>query len=157
MYYLKRQKKEKKEVKFPESKVKTKSVSSLVRKLDKVFSEYIRLRDSKPFGYKYFKCISCGQVKPYEQMDCGHFIGRKNMATRFDERNCNGECEACNRFSSDHIIYYARNLEAKIGKDKVETLVAMGKGTKKWSAWELEILITHYKEEVKKMKQERGW
>lgn len=157
MYYLKRKKKEKKEVKFPKSTVKTKSVSSLVNKLDGVFSEYIRLRDSKPFGYKYFKCISCGQVKPYEQMDCGHFIGRKNMATRFDERNCNGECKACNRFSSDHIIYYARNLEAKIGKDKVDMLVTMGKGTKKWSAWELEILITHYKEEVKKMKQERGW
>lgn len=156
MYYLKKKKKPKKEVLFPKAKPKTKSVSTLVRKLDGIFSEYIRLRDAKPFGYKYCKCISCGQLKPYEDFDCGHFIGRKNMATRFHEWNCNAECKSCNRFSSDHIVYYARNLEAKIGKDKVDTLVALGKSTKKWSVWELEILITHYKEEVAKMKKEKG-
>ena len=152
MYYLKKKKKEKK-VTFPEKgAVRKKSIPSLVRKLDKVFSEYIRLRDSKPYGFKYFKCISCGMLKPYEQMDCGHFIGRTHMATRFDEMNCNGECRACNRMSSDHIIFYQRNLIQKYGIEKVDSLIARGRGTKKWTAWELEILITHYTQEIKKMK-----
>lgn len=92
MYYLRKKKTKPKE--FQKSPTK-KSVSALVKKLDRVFSEYIRLRDSKPYGYKYFRCISCGMVKPYEQMDCGHFIGRTHMATRFDEKNCNGECKSC--------------------------------------------------------------
>ena len=129
------------------------SVAALTRKLDRIFSEYIRLRDSKPFGYKYFRCISCGQVKPFEQMDCGHFIGRTHMSTRFDEQNCHGECRYCNRMSADHMIYYQRNLEVKIGRDKVEMLIARGKQTKKWSAWELEVLIKYYTERVKEMKQ----
>lgn len=77
------------------------------------------------------------------------------MATRFDEENCNGECRSCNRFSSDHMIYYQRNLEKKIGADRVDLLIARGRGTKKWTAWELEILTKHYEEEVKRMKSEK--
>ena len=74
------------------------------------------------------------------------------MATRFDELNCHGECRGCNRFSPDHMIYYQRNLERLIGKDKLELLIARGKSIKKYSAWELEILIRHYQEEIKKLK-----
>ena len=89
-------------------------------------------------------------------MDCGHFIGRTHMSTRFDEQNCHGECAGCNRFSADHMIYYARNLEQKIGKAKLDLLIARGHQTKKWTAWELEILIKHYQEENKKMLAEKG-
>ena len=142
MYYLKKKK----------PKAKKPSVSTLVKKLDRVFSEYIRLRDSQPFGYRAFRCISCGQVKPFDQMDCGHFISRVNMSTRFDEDNCHGECRACNRFSADHIIYYQANLVKKIGKDRVDLLIAKGHGTHKYSPFELEILIKHYTAKVNEMK-----
>ena len=113
---------------------------------------YIRLRDSKPFGYKAFRCISCGQVKPFDQMDCGHFVSRVHMATRFDEDNCHGECRACNRFSADHMLYYQSNLVRKIGADRVDLLIAKGHGTRKYSAFELEVLIKYYTEKVKEMK-----
>lgn len=144
MYYLKKKK--------TTTKTKKPTVSSLTKKLDKVFSEFIRLRDSQPFGYRAFRCISCGQVKPYEQMDCGHFISRTHMSTRFDELNCNGECRACNRFSADHMIYYQANLVRKIGQDKVDLLIAKGHQTRKYSPFELEVLIKYYTERVKEMK-----
>lgn len=153
MYYLKKKKKEKKTEKAP--RANKPSVATLVKKLDKEFSLFIRLRDSREFGYKAFRCISCGQKKPFEEADCGHFIGRTHMSVRFDELDCNAECRACNRFSSDHIIYYQKNLEKKIGKDKLDQLIARGHQTKKWTAWELEILITHYKEENKRMLAEK--
>lgn len=86
MYYLKKKTSPKK---------KKIGLSPYIRKLDRIFSEYIRLRDSRPFGYKACRCISCGQVKPYDEIDCGHFIGRTHMATRFDEENCHGECRSC--------------------------------------------------------------
>lgn len=152
MYYLKRKPKTAKEKK---GKPRNPSIASLVRKLDDVFSLYIRLRDSKPYGYKAFRCISCGQIKPFDQMDCGHFIGRMHMATRFDEENCHGECRMDNRFSPDHMIYYQRNLEKLIGREKLDLLIARGRATKKWTAWELKILLTYYQGEVKKMLQER--
>lgn len=152
MYYLKKTKKSKTK---QAPRANKPSVATLVKKLDRVFSEYIRLRDSKPFGYKYFRCISCGRILPYEEADCGHFIGRTHMSVRFDELDCNAECRRCNRFSSDHIIYYQKNLEKKIGKEKLDLLIARGHQTKKWTAWELSILITHYQEEVNKMLKER--
>lgn len=146
-YYIKRKPKD------PKSGIKERkpSTAALVRKLDKVFSLYIRLRDSAAYNFKYFRCISCGQIKPFEQMDCGHFISRTHQATRFDEENAHGECRFCNRFSADHIIAYQRNLEAKIGKDRVDMLLARGRMTKKWSAFELQLLIKHYQQEVDKM------
>lgn len=147
--------KKKKEKKTKEKSPRKPSVATLVKKLDREISLYVRLRDSRMYGYKAFKCISCGRVLPFEDGDCGHFIGRTHMSTRFDELNINFECKACNRFSSDHIIYYQRNLEKKIGKDKLEMLIARGHNSKKWTAWELEILVKHYQEENKKMLAER--
>ena len=61
----------------------------------------------------------------------------------------------CNRFSADHMIYYQRNLEKKIGKEKMEMLIARGNQTKKWTAWELQILLAHYKAENEKMLAEK--
>lgn len=61
-------------------------------KLDRVFSEYIRKRDTKD---GYFICISCGRRLPYGQADCGHYINRRHLATRWDEENCNAQCRKC--------------------------------------------------------------
>lgn len=47
-----------------------------IEKLDRVFSLYIRLRDSKEFHFKGCRCISCGKVKPYDMFDAGHFVSR---------------------------------------------------------------------------------
>ena len=79
----------KKEVK----KTTSKSKPNLVKKLDRIFSLYIRLRDVMPNGY--VRCISCGQIKSFEDVDCGHFHSRRHMATRFSEDNCHAECRYC--------------------------------------------------------------
>ena len=52
--------------KYQKSKPKK---ASLTAKLDKVFSEYIRLRDTREDGT--FTCISCNRILPYDQADCG--------------------------------------------------------------------------------------
>lgn len=66
-----------------------------IDKLDKVFSIYIRLRDSKEFGFRAARCISCGEVKPFDMFDCGHFVSRNASAIRWDEDNCHAECSHC--------------------------------------------------------------
>lgn len=84
-YYIKRKKK----------KGGRSELQKWIAKLDKVMSLYVRMRDSKEFHFRYFRCISCGQVKPIEQGDCGHYISRTHMALRFDSRNMNCECRHC--------------------------------------------------------------
>lgn len=126
----------------------------LVKKLDRVFAYYIRLRDIMPNGMG--KCISCGKIKPYGELDCGHFYGRTNMATRFDEDNCNGECRGCNRASSDHLIFYQENLIKKIGIARFSSLREKAHSTKKWEAEELQRMIDYYSKEVKRLSYEKG-
>lgn len=141
-----------------------------IDKLDKVFSLYIRLRDSKPWRFRAFRCISCGDVKPYEQMDCGHFVSRNAMAIRWNEQNCNGECARCNRLQGDHLLGYRKNLIIKLGEDaisgsplamslepkkklalirklgtkRVEALEARKYESKKWSVEELKEKYMYY-------------
>ncbi len=126
----------------------------LVKKLDRVFAYYIRLRDIMPNGMG--KCISCGKIKPYRELDCGHFYGRTNMATRFDEDNCNGECRGCNRASSDHLIFYQENLIKKIGIARFSSLREKAHSTKKWEAEELQRMIDYYSNDVKRLSYEKG-
>ena len=154
MYYYPREKKKEKPLPlFDSAGVKVKRKTNLTAKLDKVFSRFIRLRDAMPNGY--FKCISCGRVLKIDEADCGHFYSRKHMATRFDEDNAHAECRACNRFSADHLIAYQTNLIKKIGMSRFELLGQKAHQTKKWSDFELDLLIKHYKQEADRMASEK--
>ena len=152
-YWKKTKKKPKDNVVLPTTS-KKKSKPNLVKKLDKVFALYIRLRDAMPSGY--VRCISCGRIKPFEEVDCGHFHGRMNMATRFDEDNCHAECRFCNRMSADHLIKYRENLIKKIGQKKVDWLNVKAHSTKHFLDSELESMIEHYTREVKKLSTLKG-
>lgn len=122
-YYIKRTKAKKKDKPLPlfdKAGITIKKKPDLKAKLDKEFSLFIRLRDAMPNGY--FRCISCGQIKPFTQADCGHYFSRTHLATRFDENNCHAECRACNRFRADHLEGYRENLIAKIGQQYFDLL-----------------------------------
>lgn len=145
-------------------------------KLDKVLSLYVRMRDSREFHYKYFRCISCGRVLPISEADCGHYHSRVHMSLRFDTRNVNAECRRCNRFSSDHLIGYRKNLILKLGmlsfKQKhpnetpiMEEVKRLGEQqldlmdvekhqAKKWSVFELQQLYQYYSALILKMNGE---
>lgn len=146
-YYIKRKSKKKGE---PSERKKP----DLVKKLDKVFSQYIRLRDVMPSGY--FRCISCGKIKAYSEGDCGHYYSRTHMATRFEEDNCHMECKACNRFSADHLIGYRKNLISKVGLSRIDRLDILAHSTKHWLDSELEEKIEYYKAEVKRLSDMKG-
>lgn len=146
-YYMKKKK--------DTSKTKAKPSTSVLKdRLDKVFSKYIRLRDAMPGGY--FRCISCGKIKPLEQADCGHFHSRIHMSTRYDEDNCHAECRSCNRFSADHLIGYRANLMKKIGEQRFMLLEAKAHGSRKWEGFELEQLIKYYRALVQKLQKDKG-
>lgn len=153
-YYFKRNIKtsqhENKEAKMKSTRAKP----NLGKKLDRIFSLYIRLRDVMPSGY--VRCISCGQIKKFEDVDCGHFHSRRHMATRYNEDNCHAECKYCNRFSADHLIAYQRNLIQKIGKQRFDVLNMKAHSTCHYMDCELEQMITHYTAEVKKLSSLKG-
>lgn len=154
LYYLNRKKKSSQTENKEPNKRESKSKPNLTKKLDRRFSLYIRLRDAMPNGY--VRCISCGQIKRFEDVDCGHFHSRTHMATRYDEDNCHAECRFCNRFCADHLIGYQRNLIQKIGQQKFDLLNAKAHSTCHYLNSELEDMIAHYTAEVKKLSSLKG-
>ena len=122
-----------------------------IKALDRVFSTYIRKRDSKD---GYFVCCSCGQWKPYEQADAGHFINRRWMLLRFDERNVHAQCRSCNRFDEGNNVGYTRFMIRKYGDDVVDILLSM-KRSHSWTDFELDILIKDYKQKIQDLDNER--
>lgn len=123
--------------------MKTITIPKLTAKAQKIFNAYIRQRDSEN---GLFTCISCGQLKPTEVMDCGHYVPQKNSsALRFNVYNCNGECKSCNGFDQFHLIGYRKNLINKIGIEMVEWLENNQREVKKWSRSELLEIIDNYK------------
>ena len=132
----------------PKGKSQRTNRAKLIAKLDKVFSLYIRLRDSEN---GVFKCISCGKYKRFEQADCGHYVNRQHMSLRYSEMNCNAQCRHCNRFLEGNIQGYRRGLIDKYGESNVELLESMQNKTNKISEFELEEMIKYYQSKVKEL------
>lgn len=135
-------------------KKRQKSQKTLIKELDAVFSMFIRMRDSKAYGFKYFKCPTCGRTLPFEEADCSHYYSRVNMNTRFDEDNTVAECRFDNRFNSSHLIALGEYLRHKLGEQRYMLLKLKANTHKKWECWELEQLIKYYKARIEQLKME---
>lgn len=124
------------------------SRSKKIDRLDAVFSKFIRRRDC---GFEYGRCISCGKIITFNDCDCGHYINRKHMATRYDENNCNAQCRSCNRFSEGNIQGYRRGLIKKYGEKITDNLEIKKHNISKLSEAELDVLISYYKTKIKEL------
>lgn len=84
-----------------------KSTSTLKKKLDAVFSQYIRHKYAKN---GLVKCYTCSTIKPIKEMQNGHWIPRNVLATRFEEKNCRPQCVGCNMFNKGRPDVFSVNL-----------------------------------------------
>lgn len=118
-------------------------------KLWKVFSLYIRLRDSDSNGIA--KCFTCPYMAPYSQMDCGHGIGRQHKATKFDERNNHAQCKRCNGFEGGEQAIYKEEVEKRYGKGTWDALVLKSRQVCKRGKVEIDVMTEYYKKRVKEL------
>ena len=115
---------------------------SLIDKLDKEFSIFIRNRYAKNGRAE---CITCGTVKEVKQLQCGHFMSRKHYSTRWDEDNCQVQCYTCNVMRYGEQYKFGLYLNSNYESDKAEQLLIQSKQTLKLSDFELEDMIEKYK------------
>ena len=125
------------------SKIKKSTRSKLVKKLDTVFSQYIRLKDSKDgIG----TCITCGKQDHIKNLQAGHFMSRKHYSIRWDERNVKPQCAGCNVFRYGEQYKYSLYLGNKLSKQ----LLADSRKLVKFTNVELEDMIQKYSQRLKK-------
>lgn len=130
---------------------KKKTLKYWKTKIDKVFHEYIRRRDVNEDGYG--ACISCNKPIHYSESDAGHFISRKQMATRYDERNVNIQCRKCNRFEYGRQFEYAQN----IGLELAEELLQKSRQIHKLLDSEWQEIFEEFKNKLENLKKSQNF
>lgn len=121
----------------------------LIKKLDEVFSQWIRRRDADPLGQT--ACYTCGTVKPWKEMHAGHFMSRGKMSTRYHEQNVQPQCVACNIFRAGEQYKFSVHLNAQYGEGTAEKLEYLSNKTGKYNKAELERLIEVYKQRLSEL------
>jgi hypothetical protein len=120
------------------------SLPNQVAKTQKVFNQFIRLRDQDK------GCVSC---KSHKVDHASHYYSAgKYTALRFNESNVHGACISCNYFKHGNLIPYRVNLEKRLGKKTLELLDGVAnRSTKKWSIIELQLIEKEYKQKIKSL------
>lgn len=123
------------------AKTSAKTSAWYKKELDRVFSIFIRQRDKGV-------CFTCGNVKNWKYQQNGHYVSRAHMSLRFDEINCNAQCQSCNIFRNGNMDEYALALIRKHGDSVLDTLSQKKNTIRKWSIPEFQERIEYYKTKI---------
>lgn len=100
--------------------MKKKTLSSEKKKAWDLMSKYVRLKASDDNGM--CKCVTCGNVKHWKEMQAGHYISRTHLATFLLEENIHVQCVACNMFGKGQLQEYALYIIDMYGVEKLKEL-----------------------------------
>jgi hypothetical protein len=124
-----------------------------IRKLDDIFSEYIRIRDCDSNGM--VTCITCPDYQHWTDMDCGHFVKRGNSSVRWELQNAHGQCRLCNSTHDGREDEHAKAIDRLYGEGTAEKLRKRGAEDEKFMIHDLEGMYQELRKEVKALKDEK--
>ena len=131
---------------MPKKKVKR---SAVVKRLDTIFSQYIRKKNS---NHGKSTCFTCGKIDEWKNLQCGHFQSRRHYSTRWDETNCQVQCAGCNVFKYGEQYKFSVALDSKYGKDTANQLHIKAQKQIKFHTFELIEMIENYQHLFDKLK-----
>ena len=117
------------------------------------FSLFIRLRDADENGI--CRCFTCGRVGHWKTMDAGHGIPRQHKATKYHEQNNHAQCKKCNGFEGGMREAYKEEMNKRYGAGSWDKMFILSKTTTKRSGFEFYHMNQYYKNEVKKLMEEK--
>lgn len=126
----------------------------LITKLDILFSEYIRLRHCDAEGY--VNCITCGDQYHWTDVQCGHYVKRDNMATRYHLQNCGEQCSTCNCVNDGREELHKAYIDLTYGPGTADKLEKLGRDEVHFSEPELKSMVEELKKELKAVRIEKG-
>jgi hypothetical protein len=122
--------------------------SKIVKKLDTIFSQYIRLKNS---DNEVSTCFTCGKQDHWKKLQNGHFQSRRHYSTRWDETNCQVQCAGCNVFKYGEQYIFSKNLDSKFGEGTAQELHIQAQQIVKFSDEDLKEMIKNYEKLVQQL------
>ncbi len=125
------------------------TISKLKKKLDVLFSQYIRRRNADHLGR--VKCFTCGIEKHWKEQQAGHFQSRSHHSTRWDEVNVQVQCVKCNMFRQGEQYKFGLYLDDRFGDGTAEELENRAKTIVKLNRVDYEEAIERYKQKINEL------
>jgi len=94
--------------------MKKPSRKSLIEKLDKIFSIYIRRKDAID---EIAECITCNKKDHWKKLQNGHFMSRRHYSTRWLETNVGVQCYGCNITNQGQQYKFSQYLGDNLAKE----------------------------------------
>lgn len=132
----------------------SKNLSSAKKTCDEWFSRYIRIRDANANGL--CKCVTCDTVKPWREMDCGHFQSRRYIATRWLEQNAHAQCQSCNKYQAGEQYKHGRVINDFYGEGTAEYIAYSSRALHKMNKQEVMELARYFKQETETLAKEKN-
>jgi hypothetical protein len=120
--------------------MRTLTRKGMVRKLDNLCREYVKLRDKRCITHSY----KCSDV-----MQCGHLFSRATYSTRWDPRNIYLQCSSCNLKHEHSSWPMTEQVIAILGKRRFKELYQDYSRTNKFTNQDLLSLIEWWQERIK--------
>ena len=143
-----------KKIKVWDKKLKKKKIetkSQVIKKLDKVFSQYIRL--SKSDENWIWTCYTCWKKDHRKHLQNWHFFSRARYNTRWEERNCEIQDYSCNIIRSWNYIVYTRKKLKERWEKLFNEREQFSKQLSKFKITDLREKLEYYKEKVKELEK----
>jgi len=125
------------------------TISKLKKKLDVLFSQFIRRRNADHLGR--VKCFTCGIEKHWKEQQAGHFQSRSHHSTRWDEVNVQVQCVKCNMFRQGEQYKFGLYLDDRFGDGTAEELENRAKTIVKLNRVDYEEAIRRYKQKIREL------
>lgn len=116
--------------------------SQLIGYADKAFSLHIRTRGGDGSSNT---CYTCSIRLPYDELQCGHFIARRYLNTRWHELNCWPQCNDCNVVKQGNLEVYERLLRHNYGDAAVDELQRLALSGGKITLLDIKDVVERYK------------
>jgi len=125
--------------------------AKLKKKTWDMFSKYIRMKYADENGYA--KCITCGKIKHWRELQAGHYIDGRSNAVLFEEDLVHCQCFSCNCMLHGNKSEYASFMYKTYGEKRVDELRRLSKFSVTYSIADLELLHEKFKKKADELEK----
>ena len=144
-------------VKAKPKKKKLKSIARVVDDCAVLLQRLVRLKAADSNGYA--KCVTCGKVEKWQDLEGGHFIQRNRTSVKIEEENLAPQCHYCNHRAMKTtlgVLAYREYMVGMYGQEFVDELIARSKQSRKYYRADLELIRADFVTRIKEQESRLG-
>lgn len=123
-------------------------VQAMKTELDFMFSRIVRMSAADSVGN--CTCFTCGVIKHFSLVDCGHYIKRSNTLLRWNFMNGFVQCKPCNQTKHGNYDVFTKKL-IELNPSLVDQLNEQSREVHKYTRDELKQLTIEFRAKLNQL------